>query len=47
MKELLLKLAMLLRERAANQGREKVARCAKIAQAAVGLELLRKKIGGE
>jgi len=46
MTELLRKLAAELRARAVEDARNRATRCAKIAQAAIGLELLRKKIGG-
>lgn len=46
MKELLRKLAAQLRERANKRKRTRVHTCAKVAQAALALELLRKKIGG-
>lgn len=46
MKELLRKLAAQLREQASERERSRVHTCAKVAQAALALELLRKKIGG-
>lgn len=46
MKELLRKLAAELRARAAQEQANRTVQCAKIAQAAIGLEFLRKKIGG-
>lgn len=46
MKELLRKLAAQLRKQASDNARKRVHTCAKVAQAALALELLRKKIGG-
>lgn len=46
MKDELRKLATLLREKAAQNQQDKLVKCAHIAQAALGLELLRRKIGG-
>jgi hypothetical protein len=47
MKNELRKLAKLLRERGEKRGKDKVVKCAQVAQAALGLELLRRKIGGQ
>jgi hypothetical protein len=44
--EQLRKLAAKLREQAARREKNKVVKCAQAAQAALGLELLRRKIGG-
>jgi len=47
MNEQLRKLAALLRARAKHNEKNKVVKCAQAAQAALGLQLLRKKLGGE
>lgn len=47
MKDELRKLAKLLRETSGKKEKEKVVKCAQVAQAALGLELLRRKIGGQ
>lgn len=46
MTEQLRKLAALLRERAVQNEKRKLVKCAQAAQAALGLALLRQKIGG-
>jgi len=46
MTDQLRKLAALLREQAAKNEKKKLVKCAQAAQAALGLALLRQKIGG-
>ncbi len=46
MKDQLRKLAALLRKKDEEKKKKKVIKCAQIAQATLGLELLRRKIGG-
>lgn len=46
MTEQLRKLAAMLRERAVQEEKRKLVKCAQAAQAALGLALLRQKIGG-
>jgi len=46
MKDQLRKLAVRLREEAEKESKRDNVKCAQIVQAAVGLEVLRQKIGG-